>query len=73
MAMLRVLLPAGYIESQSVNYFICHSFFHLVDLRPIYMAENFWYGSDKKGSRTKKLALLPCLHVLFSTVLSGSN
>ena len=27
----------------------------------------------QKGSGTKKLALLPCLHVLFSTVLSGSN
>ena len=23
-------------------------------LRPIYAAEYFWYGSDKKGSRTKK-------------------
>ncbi len=36
--------------------------------RPIYTAENLWHGSDKIGTRTKKIALISCLHVHFSTV-----
>ena len=38
---------------------------------PIYTAEKVWHGSDKNGTRTKKRALIPRLHVFFSTVLSG--
>ena len=32
--------------------------------------ENFWRGLDESGTRTKKIALITHLHVLFSTVLN---
>ena len=42
----------------------------LVNISPIYTAENFWHGSDEKSTRTKKIVLITHLHVLFSTVLN---
>ena len=34
----------------------------LGELRPIYTTENFWHGSDKNGTRTKKYSTgtMPC-------------
>ena len=42
----------------------------LVNISPIYTAENFWHGSDEKSTRTKKIVLITHLHVLFSTLLN---
>ena len=42
----------------------------IIVLRPIYMTENFWHGSDKNGTRIKKSRTIRRLHVPFSTVLS---
>ena len=42
----------------------------LLNLSPIYTAENFWCGSDESGTRTQKIVLITHLHVLFSTVLN---
>ena len=40
---------------------------------PFTRQKTFGMARIQKGLGTKKLALLPCLHILFSTVLSDLN